>query len=523
MNPQNTVSYEQALANLNAGGLTGNDLAAATTALRGRYAQNRTTDYTAPRMTGPQAITADSLTPAAPYQLPQTTTTPTTDVLGSLNNQTFASATTLANTPDPTPIETEKSQNQKFFQRLMQRFSDQGDEVAKINEDAGIADKKARAKELANNIDQIDKNFRDEVALIKQTAGGSTAGVAEKLALAQDRYQNLRANAALNYRIANDDYQGAAEIANSKIKALDDNLSRGLQLYKASVDAINNDLTESEKLTVASNLRTKEDERKMLLNSFAAATQAGMDSRASSAYFTELDEAARSGNISKIAQVQARYGVRSLDDTYKQAQINYLAAQADEKRRDIQGGVLTEAQLKNIDNSPQGKNLVKLADLRNKAVAYKSLVEQFGTEIFGSNKTLLDNAYAELQIAWKEAANLGALTGPDLQLIQDSVKPSTGARGVATNLTGGGAAGIVGGIDQMLGRIDRDAGLNFGGLISRNPQYKNSEYVQGLSNPFFSQYKNSLNPGEILVYNKKTNQIGAIKESEFNSGDYQKL
>ena len=76
-----------------------------------------------------------------------------------------------------------------------------------------------------------------------------------------------------------------------------------------------------------------------------------------------------------------------------------------------------------------------LGELKRSAEWYEDLLDEHGYEFRGSGKALLDNAYADLQVKWKEAANLGALTGPDLQLIIDSVKPATGWGGLVQKIT----------------------------------------------------------------------------------------
>ncbi len=153
-------------------------------------------------------------------------------------------------------------------------------------------------------------------------------------------------------------------------------------------------------------------------------------------------------------------------------------------------GELTDKELAAVDKTKEAENLKLVSDLKASALRYKDTLNTYGYEAFGVGKTLLDNTYAELQVKWKEAARLGALTGPDLQLILDAVKPATGLRGAYSVATGGGVSGISTGVDAMITRLDEDGLRNFELLKTRNTKYKDNPYVNALGKPFESGGKN---------------------------------
>lgn len=154
---------------------------------------------------------------------------------------------------------------------------------------------------------------------------------------------------------------------------------------------------------------------------------------------------------------------------------------------DIANGVLTEAQIKAIDTSPQGKSLKSLGDLKLKADAYKALVTQYGTASFGKQKSILSASFADLKIAYKTAAELGALQGPDIVLLEEALRPATFAnpftQGFA-KLIGGGVGTIDASITQAIKTVSAAAETNYTQLVARNPAYGNSDYVQALALPF---------------------------------------
>lgn len=148
--------------------------------------------------------------------------------------------------------------------------------------------------------------------------------------------------------------------------------------------------------------------------------------------------------------------------------------------------VLSDQETKAIDASPQAKKLTTLADLKRKADRYVALVDQYGTALYGTPAALLGAAFSELKISWKEAANLGALTGPDVAIIEQVMKQADGVKG-KKNLALYGLEGIKSSITSAINNIYNDATKTYKDLISRNPKYARSEYVKNLYADFGSQ------------------------------------
>lgn len=192
---------------------------------------------------------------------------------------------------------------------------------------------------------------------------------------------------------------------------------------------------------------------------------------------------------------------KALDIEYKKEQIKNLRNEASQS--DIQTNTLSETQLKQVDGSPQGKKLVSLSNLYQLSQTYKKLVEVNGFKATGSAKSLIDRAYADLKIAYKTAAELGALTGPDVSLLEEAIKPSAGGATKYLNYRlSGGKQGVTGAIEAGLVRSREEALKNYKQLVSRNTNYGNSEYVRSLITPFAKDYAtvniDNLPKGEIM-------------------------
>ena len=77
-------------------------------------------------------------------------------------------------------------------------------------------------------------------------------------------------------------------------------------------------------------------------------------------------------------------------------------------------------------SEPVRKEILAQGNMEDALNRYEELLNEYGTEtIPGEGKSRLRAAYTEVLLQAKEMANLGALTGPDLQLIQDTLSDPT--------------------------------------------------------------------------------------------------
>ena len=111
-------------------------------------------------------------------------------------------------------------------------------------------------------------------------------------------------------------------------------------------------------------------------------------------------------------------------------------------------------------------------------------METYGFEATGEGKSLIDRAYADFKIAYKEAANLGALTGPDVGLIEEAVKPASGITNYYSYITSGGKEGIIKSLKRAEEQSKKEAITNYKNLLLRNPKYSESEYVKSYIDPY---------------------------------------
>lgn len=245
---------------------------------------------------------------------------------------------------------------------------------------------------------------------------------------------------------------------------------------------------------------------------------------------TNLNQALLQQKINELSSSNALLSVL-MAGGIKDPNIIYSLPLDDKTRQKLIGGLigmgvdipvqLTPEQQSQVAKSPEGTKLTTLRDLQNSLKAYKDLVNKHGLTFTGAAKNEIESAYADLKIKYKEAANLGALTGPDIEVLAEGIKPSTGAKGIGSYALGGGKEGVLKGLAQIEGRIKQDAQGYAKQLTSGNPQIAQSEYVKGLIAPFIDAPAGS---GEKKIRVRlKNGKVGTIPESKFDPSKMTKL
>lgn len=331
-----------------------------------------------------EPIKADQLGKVQPYNVPPINNVSTTGNLAQTTNQYQSQIQTAANAEPILPVNQNKTKLNSYLEGIMGNISGQADAVNAINKEEDVANKKAQALALSGDLDMFDKDYRDDVKAIKENPlGKTTAGLQDDLNRAQERYEDVRANKVLSYNSALNDYQGASEIATSKIQALKDQNSQALQAYSLFADSVMNDLTESEKLQVQANLQQKQLQAKTVEDAYSQALQAGMDNKASQAYYNALDNAKKTGNVASILGTVSQYGYQTLDQQVQRSSLAVDNAQLSKIYQEINdansnvvsnGGLIPD---KVLTKSTEGEK--KGYGFLNRAINAQSVIDELET------------------------------------------------------------------------------------------------------------------------------------------------
>jgi len=288
----------------------------------------------------------------------------------------------------------------------------------------------------------------------------------------------------------------ATKLIDAKMDLKYGDLEAEIDLYKSQLEA----------LTPLFNKETQalSDQRQFMLNEAsniiqnARQTDKELELAKAQALKNAQDRGAGAFEMARIQDANSLQEVAAtgfMTSALEQAQLANLQLSNQQLRQalsvDVANGVLDEKDIQNIDNSPQGKSIKALSDLKVKMNAYESLIEEVGTESFGADKKRLDNAYTELQLAYKEAANLGVLAGPDMELIETAIADATpgffrsafniGTLGLGSALQ---TRNLKANLGQAQTTLNEAAQVNLNQLYARNPKYENSLYVDSLIVPF---------------------------------------
>jgi len=146
----------------------------------------------------------------------------------------------------------------------------------------------------------------------------------------------------------------------------------------------------------------------------------------------------------------------------------------------LESGLSTE-DIKFINDSPQGKKVLSAADLKIKMTNYENLLKgQNPVLVTSKQRATLQSAYQDLLLSFKEAAKLGVLAGPDMEIIEGAVKPPI-RRGHQMIFSKGPALTSV---TEAQSALNRTAIQNIEQLSAVDPRYVASDYVQTILSPF---------------------------------------
>lgn len=279
---------------------------------------------TATKPVVPTSITTASLAPATAYQMPTAPTTPTTANLAMSTTGVTSGIAADANYTPPTQA---KDSLAEMLKSIGGDVAGQSAAIDQVRNEAQIYEKKQKATAVSNQLDQMDKAYRDEINQIKANAQGTFGGgVQAEINDATDRYNNNRANVALTYKVLAGDYNDAQQIVQDKITSLKDQNAQKIQLYQLAAQAVQNDLTESEKLQVQANLTRKQKEADVTQAAYETALERAVQNEAPASVLSAIDAASRApgATAATIMEAAGKYGVdqaAQLDIQVKRAQL----------------------------------------------------------------------------------------------------------------------------------------------------------------------------------------------------------
>lgn len=275
-----------------------------------------------PAIITPPVITPESLKRVEPYKLPKVEPTASTGNLSQVNNAAVGAITATIQPPQDVNANSDRQKLQDYLGQILGNNAGQAEAISQVQKEEDLAGKREKATALKNDLDQFDKEYRDEVARIKENPQGKFgSAIQQDLVRAQERYENIRANKVLSYNSAAGDYNNAREVVNEKVAAFKDQNAQAIQAYQLLSNSIMNDLTESEKLKIQQNIKDKETKAKTLEDAYASALQAGLDNTATQSYYNSLDRAKEKGDVASIMSVISSYGYKTLDQRRKESDL----------------------------------------------------------------------------------------------------------------------------------------------------------------------------------------------------------
>lgn len=244
----------------------------------------------------------------------------------ALSASTGAFVNNASSNPTNPVVKTPQEENVGAIQTLISKLSNKGKRTQEINKEMNIDEKKQRALKLEQQAISVAKSYDDQIKQIqeKNVEGQFGSGVQGEIQRINRQKNSELADIAIQQKVAIEDYNSAIDVAQKKIDAEFEPLQTELQNRQNLFNMLQNNMTEKEKLDYQNQLaidkKSVEDLRKAKSDYSAIAIQNGNAQAA-----TAITNAKTEDEVLKIAST---YGLVSVEDQYKKAQIGKLNADA---------------------------------------------------------------------------------------------------------------------------------------------------------------------------------------------------
>lgn len=260
------LTLEQALSNLQAGGLTGQSLTNAQNVLKQQYANKATS--ASPKISAPDLNTAPITIPDAPPETAQNKLGLTLGSYGGLFGQQQAGAqqTTQGQGTDRTSV-----LNRMY--ELIGLQSKEGEKTAQLQEEQNVSAKLKQANELENKYLATQRSYENSIRDLEVKSGGYTSARNQELSRLSREGNRELADIAIQRSMAINDVNTANAIVEQRIKAEFEPMRNELEGLKNIYALMQNDLTDSERLIASANINLQADRIKTLENTKTAIAQ----------------------------------------------------------------------------------------------------------------------------------------------------------------------------------------------------------------------------------------------------------
>lgn len=143
--------------------------------------------------------------------------------------------------------------------------------------------------------------------------------------------------------------------------------------------------------------------------------------------------------------------------------------------------------IKDITKSDEAKTIQGNTTFVKALNTYRDLVDKYGLQpVDSKEKNLLKSAYSNVKIQYKEAARLGALSGPDIGLVMEGIPDASDPRYAASSAAGlaGGAKAIIDTLDQVKNASQSEFDRSMSSLRSGFGQFGGKDYLNKLEDNF---------------------------------------
>lgn len=168
--------------------------------------------------------------------------------------------TTFADGTSNAPINPQETA-QKGLLAAIRKLGTKGARTNEIQEEEGVAAKKAAVRNIETEAMALDKSFQRRVDALLGSGAMTREQAAPQIAELQRMQNSQKADLAIQYKVAQGAYSDAFEIAKAKVEAEFEPIDAEIEAYKTQIDLFQHNMTDKEKFEAQAILEEKQAQR----------------------------------------------------------------------------------------------------------------------------------------------------------------------------------------------------------------------------------------------------------------------
>lgn len=360
---------------------------------------------------------------------------------------------------------------------------------------------------LNEELKRVRSQFEEQAIREEQAGGGTAPAALSRVGQIRANQARMEAPIIASIQVAQGQLQNAQNIVRDMFDlqrdALNTNLNTLMQFQAQNEDRLSRSQQQQLDLAIQAEQARVQEQQAVLDDQEQAAIYAnsliarGADpqevARDIQRGITTQEALAKYGRFEaqRTEEEQLQFSEQELRNQLLRGQIAETDAAKRKIEADIEriqsdpatGQLLSTSEMIELTKLPDTKRIDSLTQFNNLLQRYQSLVDTYGTTVRGKARGQMESVLGALQIAYKDAAELGALVGADFDLLDRVIPNATSDNFVEDtikSLRGRGKQQILSSLDETINRTQQNVADSVIQLGNIDPRYLQTDYVNNL-------------------------------------------